>query len=118
MAKRLFVLKQLAMVPVGGEVEIRFFQKPKRSSWDGSLKDVRGEPVQHEAVIRDLATGVIFGMDWHFQLGLDSPTQRDACPELVLVETVRGRVTSCQVVCSWGSGEQRIETWLQISALP
>ena len=111
---RKILLRQLALVPVGHEVEVRFFKRPKRSGWDGSVKDLAGEPVLDEAVVRDRDTGVLFGRDWHFQLGLDSPREDDACSELVLVEQLEGRVSNCQVVTLLSGADPRIETWLTV----
>lgn len=111
---RKLLLRQLALVPVGHEVEVRFFRKPKRSAWDGSVKQLAGEPVGDAAVVRDRDSGVLFGCDWHFQLGTDSPQADDACSELILVETVEGRVSACQVVTRMSGAELVLETWLSI----
>lgn len=115
MAKpRTIRLLQLALIPVGHDVEVRFFRRPKRSAWDGSVKDVAGEEVRDEAVVRDRDTGVLFGRDWHFQLALDSPREADACRELVLTETLEGRVSHCQVVTRLSGPDFSVETWLTI----
>jgi hypothetical protein len=111
---RKLLLQQLALVPVGHEVEVRFFRKPKRSAWDGSVKDLAGEAVLDEAVVRDRVSGVLFGRDWHFQPGLDSPREDDASSQLILVETLEGRVSQCQVVTRMIGPELQIETWLTI----
>jgi hypothetical protein len=108
------LLQQLALVPVGHDVEVRFFRRPKRSGWDGSVKDLAGEPVRDEAVVRDRESGVLFGCDWHFQLGVDSPREDDACSELILTERLEGRVANCQVVTRMIGSELRVETWLTL----
>lgn len=107
-------LKQLAQVPVGHDVEVRFFRQPKRSAWDGSVKDLAGEDVRDVAVVRDRDTGVLFGRDWHFQLALDSPQEDDACSQLIVTETLEGRVSHCQVVTRLSGPDFSIETWLTI----
>ena len=115
---RKLLLRQLAAVPLGHDVEVRFFRRPKRSAWDGSVKKLAGEPTDDEAVVRDRDTGVLYGRDWHFQLGLDSRREEDACPELVEIETLEGRVTSCQVVTRMTGPDFSIETWLTIDTDP
>jgi hypothetical protein len=100
-SSRVLVLRQLAPVPPGHGIEVRFYSKPKRSAWDGRVTDYEGEVVGDVAWVRDLDTGVTYVAEWlvNGEDGYDG----QVVAGLKVHERIVGRVTECQVVTLDGS---------------
>ena len=91
MTNRLFTIYGILPIPVGNQVELQVFGL--RTTIFGSNLT----PMQHEPLVRDLVTGVLYGQQWHFT-SVDSKNATDVPLEtrkdLQLVERIIGRVAA------------------------
>jgi hypothetical protein len=116
MGTRVFDLAMHVPLPVGHRVEVLTFRKPQRSAWDGSIKHWEGDIPEREMVVRDLVTGIFYGMEWHFR---ESPTDRGGATPLaglILVDRFEGTLAACRIMALGIDGRQ--ETQLVVNTEP
>ena len=109
-----YELLVLAPVPVGHQVEIRWYKKQVK----GLLSGKRWEDFPHTPIIQDLDSGIVYGtFDFFWDHGaavaldMDSPTKlnEQVLPQLELQKTVRGKVVACRVATyDLGIGSSRL----------
>jgi len=91
MTDRLFTIHGILPIPVGNKVELRVF------GLHTSVFGSKLTPMEHQPLVRDLVTGVLYGQQWHFT-SLDSANAADVPLEsrkdLQLVERIIGRVAA------------------------
>ena len=120
-----FELLVLAPVPVGHQVEIRWYKKQIK----GLLSGKRWKEFPHSPIIKDLDSGVVYGTFDCFwdhgaavALDMDSPTKlsEEVLPQLELQKAVKGKVVACRVAThDMGVGHSRlfkVQTSLTITA--
>ena len=120
-----YELLVLAPVPVGHQVEIRWYKKQIK----GLLSGTRWQEFPHSPVIKDLDSGIVYGtFDCFWDSGvaatlkMDSPTElgEQVLPQLELKKTVTGKVAACRVATyDLGVGSSRlfkVQTSLTITA--
>ena len=94
MMNRLFTIHGVLPIPVGNKIELRVFGL--RTSIFGSNLS----PMEHQPLVRDLGTGVLYGQQWHFT-SVDSTYAGDVPLEsrkdLQLVELIIGRVAATRI---------------------
>ena len=119
-----YELLVLAPVPVGHQVEIRWYKKQIK----GLLSGTRWQEFPHSPV-KDLDSGIVYGtFDCFWDSGvaatlkMDSPTElgEQVLPQLELKKTVTGKVAACRVATyDLGVGSSRlfkVQTSLTITA--
>lgn len=114
---RTFDIPMIVTTPVGSRVEVSIFKRPKVSAWDGSVKDWDGEVVPDEVLVRDLGSGILYGMQWHFRegVGVETVAGAEPLPQLELVERIEGTVGACRVLAvRQNGGRQHHSTRLVI----
>ena len=120
-----YELLVLAPVPVGHQVEIRWYKKQIK----GLLSGKRWQEFPHSPIIQDLDSGIVYGTFDCFwdpgvaaTLSMDSPTElsEQVLPQLELQKAVKGEVVACRVATfDMGVGSSRlfkVQTSLTIAA--
>ena len=91
MTDRLFTIYGILPIPVGNQVELQVFGL--RTTIFGSNLT----PMEHQPLVRDLVTGILYGQQWHFT-SVDSASATDVPLEprkdLQRVELIVGRVAA------------------------
>lgn len=104
-------------IPVGHRVEVTFYRRPKRSTWDGRVVAYDGERTREEAVVRDLETGILHGKHWHFCEDIRAADYDPEPPAGYVVDArFTARVVACQIVHL--EGELSAETVLLLEPAP
>jgi hypothetical protein len=120
-----YELLVLAPVPVGHQVEIRWYRKQVK----GLLSGTRWEEFPHTPIVQDLDSGIVYGTFDCFwdtgaaaSLNMERPTElsEQVLPQLELQKAVKGRVVACRVATyDLGIGSSRlfkVQTSLTIAA--
>jgi hypothetical protein len=91
MTDRLFTIYGILPIPVGNQVELQVFELHT------SVFGTKLTPMEHQPLVRDLVTGILYGQQWHFT-NADSANATDVPLEprkdLQRVELIRGRVAA------------------------
>ena len=91
MTNRLFTINGILPIPVGNKVELQVFGI--RTAIFGSNLT----PMEHQPLVRDLVTGVLYGQQWHFT-DRDSLNAHDVPLEprkdIKLVDRIIGKVAA------------------------
>lgn len=94
-----------AVIPVGHRVEIRWYEAPVGGFW-GSKPVV----VDHEPLVRDLDTGVVYAPGWLFAESTGvrpnraQEVRREPRTDAREVRALTGTVKSCRVL-AWNGGD-------------
>jgi hypothetical protein len=120
-----YELLVLAPIPVGHQVELRWYKKQVR----GLLSGTKWQEFPYTPIITDLDSGIVYGtFDFFWDRGaaaaisMDSPTQlsQQALPQLELQGAAKGKVVACRVATyDMGTGSSRlfkVQTSLTIAA--
>ena len=104
----------LAPVPVGHQVEIRWYKKQIK----GLLSGKRWQGFPHSPIIQDLDSGIVYGTFDCFwdhgvaaTLSMDSPTElsEQVLPQFELQKVVKGKVVACRLATyDMGVGSSRL----------
>jgi len=107
-----------AAIPVGHRVELRHFGK------DVGVFSTKIVSQTDEPLVTDLDTGIVYGVDWHYQnvvayqQGTPLALQLEVRADISETARITGRVAACRVT-RIGSGDSSFtQTTLAIEALP
>jgi len=114
MANRCFTIVGSLPIPLGNKVELQVFGV-RTNAFRSSLS-----PMEHQPLVRDLTTGVLYGQQWHFTnngfaSAIDVPLEPRQ--DLQLVERITGRVMATRTFSGKlpGTGSPELLTTLLLS---
>jgi len=114
MANRLFNIRGILPIPAGNPVELQVF------GLHTSVFGSKLTPMEHEPLVRDLATGVLYGQQWHFTSDMFAKAEEvplEPRKDLQLIERIVGRVMAARTFSGKvpGMGTEDLLTTLLIS---
>lgn len=114
MQQKTYELLVLAPVPIGHQVELRWYRKQVK----GVLSGKKWKEFPYSPIIKDLDSGVVYGTFDFFldkstavAIDMDRPTilSEEVLPQLELKKSIKGKVTACRVATyDMGIGRSRL----------